>query len=241
MSERNKKIVRIAALAVFLLVTVGLTLVCLPMVPMLASEEGRLRLEEIVSGIVEENLILGVASFLVLQVLQVVVALIPGGLIQILGGVVFGGFWGTVLSFIGTLLGEIAVFYIVRLLGMPIVEAIIDQKGIKKLAFLQDKRKCELSVFILFLIPVLPKDALTYIAPLTKIKPSAFFILSMLARSPGLIFSNVFGSSLSEGNMMIVVILFVIAMVVGIFCILYRDKIIDMFRRNARKNRTIAK
>ena len=236
MSEKTKKRIKIAALVIFLIVTVGLTVICMPMIPMLASEEGRAHLEALVSGIVEENLFLGIGAFLLLQVLQVVVALIPGGLIQILGGVVFGIFWGTVLSLIGTLLGEIVVFYVVRWLGMPIVEALIDAKGIKKLNFLQDTKKCELAVFILFLLPVMPKDALTYLAPLTKIKPSTFFILSMVARSPALIISNVFGSSLSKGNIFFATVLFMIVALVGMMCILYREKIINAFR-TARKPR----
>ncbi len=240
MSDKTKKIVKFSALIIFIAVTAALTVVCIPMIPMLTSEEGRIRLEEIVGGIVRENLVLGVGAFLLLQFLQVVVALIPGGLIQILGGVIFGGFWGTILCLIGTLIGEIAVFYIVRLLGMPIVEAIVDSKGIKRLSFLQDEKKCELAVFILFLLPVMPKDALTYLAPLTKIKPSTFFILSMLARSPGLILSNVFGSSLSEGNVMIAVILFIIVAVIGLVCILYRDRIINAFK-SAKKSKHIAK
>ena len=236
MSEKTKKRIRIAALIIFLVVTVGITVICLPIIPMLMSEEGRVQLETIVTGIVEENLFLGIGAFLLLQVLQVVVALIPGGLIQILGGVIFGSFWGTVLCILGTLLGEIVVFYVVRWLGMPIVEAIIDAKGIKKLSFLQDAKKCELAVFILFLLPVMPKDALTYLAPLTKIKPSTFFILSMVARSPALIISNVFGSSLSDGNIMIAVVMSMIVALVGIVCILYRDKIINAFR-TVRKTR----
>ena len=240
MSEKNKKIIKFAALVIFLLVTLALTVVCLPMVPMLMSEEGRVRLEEIVGGIVRENLFLGIGAFLLLQILQVVVALIPGGLVQILGGVIFGSFWGTVLCLLGTLFGEMIVFYIVRKLGMPLVEAIIDAKGIKRLSFLQDEKKCELAVFILFLLPVMPKDALTYLAPLLNIKPATFFILSMLARSPGLIISNVFGSSLSEGNTVIAAVMFVIVAVIGLVCILYRDKIINAFK-SAKKPKHVAK
>lgn len=236
MSEKTKKRIKIAALIIFIIVTVGLTVLCLPMIPMLASEEGRAQLEALVSGIVKENLFLGIGAFLLLQVLQVVVALIPGGLIQILGGVIFGGFWGTVLCLLGTLMGEIIVFYIVRWLGMPIVETLIDEKGIKKLSFLQDTKKCELAVFILFLLPVMPKDALTYLAPLTKIKPSTFFILSMVARSPALIISNVFGSSLSDGNILFATVLFMIVAIVGMVCILYREKIMNAFR-TVRKTR----
>lgn len=230
MSEKHKRAVKAAALCIFILVTVALTAVCLPIVPMLASDEGRAKLETLVN----HNLILGIAVFLFLQVLQIVVALIPGAVVQILGGVLFGGFWGSVLCIVGTLLGEAVVFYIVRWLGMPLVEALIDSKGIKRLSFLQDTKKVELAVFILFLIPVMPKDALTYIAPLTKIKASTFFLLSITARAPAMIMSIVFGSSLGRGNIIAAIIISVIVAVAGITGILYKDKIIGFFKSSGK-------
>lgn len=226
MNDKQKKAVRIAALLIFVLVMAALTAACLPIVPMLASDEGRETLE----ALVDSNLFLGIVVFLLLQVLQIVVALIPGAVIQILGGVLFGGFWGSVLCIFGTFLGEAAVFYVVRKLGMPLVEALIDSKGIKRLSFLQDTKKVELAVFILFLIPVMPKDALTYIAPLTKIKASTFFILSITARAPSMIMSIVFGSSLGKGNFALAVILSIIIAVIGIACILYKDRVINFFK-----------
>ena len=233
MNQKHKKIVSTVAFIIFCAVMLLLTVICMPIVDMLRSDDGRARLQLFV----ENNLFLGVILFLFLQILQVVVALIPGGLIQILGGVLFSSFWGTLLCFAGVLAGEVMVFYIVRRLGRPIVETLIDSKNIKKLAFLEDTKKCELAVFILFLIPVMPKDALTYLAPLTKIKPATFFILSMLARAPGIIISTVFGSSLSDGNVFIAVTMFVIVAIAGIAGILYRDKIIGIFR-NVKRTRS---
>lgn len=225
MSEKTKKAVRIAALIVFAIVMAGLTALCWPIVPMLASEEGRAQLETLV----QNNFILGVIVFIFLQVLQIVVALIPGAMIQILGGVLFGGFWGTVLCFLGTLIGEISVYYLVKWLGTPIIEALSGKDGIKQLSFLQDSKKSELAVFILFLLP-LPKDALTYFAPLTKIKPTTFFAISMAARTPAIIVSNVFGSSLSDGNTVIAVAIFIAVAIIGTVCILYKDRIMDGLR-----------
>lgn len=115
---------------------------------------------------------------------------------------------------------------------MPLVEAFVDGKGIKRFAFLNDDKKLEATVFILFLIPGMPKDALTYIVPLTKIKPSRFFFLSMLARTPAIILSTVFGASLSDGNLITAVILFTVVAVLGLVGILFKDKIIEKLRRN---------
>ena len=178
-----------------------------------------------------KNFMLGLSVYLLLQVLQVVVALIPGGVIQILGGVLFGKFMGTFWCVLGILLGTIVVFMTVRKFGMPVVEAFIDQKGIKRFEFLNNSKKLELVVFILFLIPGVPKDVLTYIAPLTKIKPMNFFILSMLGRLPAIILSTVFGATLSEGNIFEALIVFAVVAVAGILGILYSDKAIASIKQ----------
>lgn len=227
MKQDRKRIVKTACICIFVVVMIAVTSICIPVVKMLASEEGRQGLEELV----DKNYVLGLSVYLLLQVLQVVVALIPGGVIQILGGVLFGGIWGTVFCTLGIFLGSAMVFFAVRKFGMPIVEAFIDRKGIKRFEFLNDSKKLEIAVFILFLVPGVPKDVLTYIAPLTRIKPSSFFVLSMLGRMPTIILSVVFGANLSEGNIVQAVIIFAVVAVFGIVGILYHDKIEALLKR----------
>ena len=224
---QNKKAIKTAAVVILVIVMIGLTIAGIPLVKLLSTDEGR----DALQAIVDSNVVLGVIVYLLLQMLQVVVALIPGGVIQILGGVLFGNFWGTVLCFLGILIGTVVVFSVVRKFGMPVVEAFVDGKGIKRFDFLNDDRKLEATVFILFLIPGMPKDALTYIVPLTKIKPSRFFFLSMLARTPAIILSTVFGASLSDGNIIKAVIFFAVVAILGLVGILFKDKIIEKLRR----------
>lgn len=221
-SGKRKKVIRIVSLCILVAVMIFVTIICIPIVKMLSTEEGRAGLERLV----DSNFLLGVCVYMFLQVLQVLVALIPGGVIQILGGVLFGNFWGTVLCSLGILAGSAIVFFMVRRFGMPVVEAFIDRKDIKKFEFLNDTKKLEITVFILFLIPGMPKDVLTYLAPLTKIKPSSFLALSMLGRFPAILLSIVFGANLSEGNILAAVIIFAVVAVVGIIGILYNGKIV---------------
>lgn len=223
MDEQRKRNLKTVYFVVFIIVLIGLTVLCVPLVNRLTSEEGRAQLEAFFA----DNALWGVVVFLILQVLQVVVALIPGGIIQIIAGVAFGGVWGTVFSLVGVIIGTYIVFVIVRKLGAPIVEAFIDKKGIKQFSFLNDNKKLELAVFILFLIPGIPKDTLTYIAPLTKIKMPNFILLSTVARVPALVMSCVFGSSLGNGNIVTAIVMFSVIAVLGVFGILYRDKIIS--------------
>ncbi len=231
MNERDKKNIRFVSLVVFAVVLIALTVACIPLIKGLMSEDGRVALETFFI----DNAIWGVVVFLLLQVVQVVVALIPGGIIQIIAGVAFGGFWGTVLSIFGVILGTLVVFSIVRKFGKPIVEAFIDAKGIKEYSFLTDAKKLELVIFILFLIPGIPKDALTYIAPLTKIKMSVFIVLASLARIPAVIMSCVFGSSLGDGNLLTALIIFAVVACLGLLGILYREKLMNKVKNLKRK------
>lgn len=231
MKLKNKKTFKIVSFVIFVSVIIFLTIVCIPLAKMLISEEGRAQLEAIIA----KDLGWGIVIFLVLQVLQVIIALIPGGVIQILGGVLFGGLWGTLLCIAGILLGTLIIYLLVKNFGKPLVEAVFDDKVVKRFSFLQDSKKLELVIFILFLLPGLPKDLLTYVAPLTKIKMTTFVVLSTLARVPAIIMSTVFGSSLSDGNIFNAIVIFIIVAVMGVIGILYKDKLLDVLRNLKRK------
>ena len=231
MNSKHKNTVKIVSFIIFAVIMVFLSIICIPLVKMLSSEEGRLELQ----GIIKADMTWGIVIYLVLQILQVIVALVPGGVIQILGGVLFGGFWGTILCICGILLGAIIVYVLVKKFGKPLIEAFFDDKVVTRFSFLQDSKKLELVIFILFLIPGIPKDLLTYIAPLTKIKMSSFLTLSTLARIPAIIMSTVFGSTLSSGNIVAALVIFIIVACLGIMGILYKDKWINALRNLKRK------
>lgn len=231
MNSKHKNTVKIVSFIIFAVVMIFLSIICIPLVKMLSSEEGRLELQ----GIIKADMTWGIVIYLVLQILQVIVALVPGGVIQILGGILFGGFWGTILCICGILLGAIIVYVLVKKFGKPLIEAFFDDKVVTRFSFLQDSKKLELVIFILFLIPGIPKDLLTYIAPLTKIKMSSFLTLSTLARIPAIIMSTVFGSTLSSGNIVAALVIFIIVACLGIMGILYKDKWINALRNLKRK------
>ncbi len=231
MNTNHKKAAKIVSFIVLAAVIIFLTIVCIPLVKMLSSEEGRLELQ----AMIEADLAWGIVIYLVLQILQVLIAIIPGGVIQILGGVLFGGVWGTFLCIGGILLGTVIVYVLVKKFGKPLVEAFFDEKVVTKFSFLQDSKKLELAIFILFLIPGIPKDLLTYVAPLTKIKMSSFLVLSTLARIPAIIMSTVFGSTLSNGNIVAAIIIFAIVACLGIVGILYKDRWLNSLRNLKRK------
>ena len=55
-----------------------------------------------------------VLIFLALQVLQVVAFFIPGEIFQVAGGYIFGAYYGFLLCIIGSIIGGLVNFYIIR-------------------------------------------------------------------------------------------------------------------------------
>jgi len=168
----------------------------------------------------------GVLVFIGLQVLQVVVVAIPGEFVQLAGGYIYGPWLGTLYSLIGIVLASVIVFYISRLLGYTLVRTFVSKNDLKRFDFVINDSKSEVIMLLLFLIPGLPKDALTYIAGLTPVKPLRFFVIITLGRLPALFASSYIGYSTQKGNYLIVVILSVAAIALFIAGLILKDKII---------------
>ncbi len=169
----------------------------------------------------------GILIFIGFQVLQVVVAAIPGEFVQIAGGYVYGTFAGTVYSLTGIVTGSVLVFAIARLIGYPVVKLFVTPKQLEKFSFMLNNKKSEAAMFILFLIPGIPKDILTYIAGLTPVKPIRFFVIITIGRLPALLGSSYIGHSAQKGNYGIAIAVSTVAVVLFAAGLIFRDKIID--------------
>ncbi len=176
--------------------------------------------------------------FLGFQIMQVVIAAIPGEIVQIAGGYVYGTFLGTVYSVIGISIGSVIAFYIARLLGYSLIRMFISQERIEKFNYLINNPKSEIIMFVLFLLPGVPKDILTYIAGLTPIKPIIFFLLSLIGRLPALMVTSYIGANMQQGNYVTVIIVSVLACILCAAGILTKDRIVAFLHRILHKNNT---
>lgn len=173
----------------------------------------------------------GILVFIGLQVLQVVVAVLPGEFFQFAGGYIYGTWLGTLYSLTGITSGSVLVFFTARLLGYPLVKLLVSPAYLEKFGFMINSKKSEAGMFLLFLIPGIPKDILTYIAGITPIKPLTFFAIILIGRFPALLASSYIGSSTQKGNYAMVIILSVAALVLFAAGILFKDKILDKMHR----------
>lgn len=167
----------------------------------------------------------GIFVFLILQMLQVVAFFIPGELIQIASGYIYGTFLGTLLSIFGITLGSIIAYLISRILGKPLLVRMISKRKFEFFKNVLNFKNINLLVFFLYLIPGIPKDILAYICGISRINLKDFTIYSTLGRLPGIIISSYFGSKIYSGDKLMLI--FISAAMILLFTIgfLKREKI----------------
>lgn len=158
-----------------------------------------------------------------MMVLQIVIAIIPGGALEIGAGYAFGILEGSILCIIGSVIGCTIVFQFVRVFGVKLVEAFFSLEKINSLKFLKDEKKRDVLAFIIFLIPGTPKDLLSYFMGLTNMKLSRWLLISTIARTPAIVVSVMGGDALgSERYVMAVIVLAVTALISIVGMVFYR-------------------
>ena len=174
---------------------------------------------------------LGVLILLGFQFLQIVVAFIPGEVVQIAAGMMFGTWGGAAIILAGCVISSMFIYFVVSKLGAPFVQAMIPEKWMEKLHDFKENEKLDVIVFVLFLIPGLPKDVFTYLVPLTGMGMRKFVLLSNVGRIPGVVVSTMAADRLIEGYLVQGIVLFVVCAVVALVAILFHEKIFAFFKR----------
>lgn len=180
----------------------------------------------------------GPIMFILFQILQIVVAPIPGEVVQIAGGYIYGTALGSFYTTVGLIIGSAIAFYFTRFIGRDFVSRLLQKQNMKWMSFMHDERKFAAFLFIFFLVPGLPKDMLVFVAALTSISSLRFFTILLIGRLPWIIASTVVGSNLHMQQYTIAIIISVIAVVGFIFGYIYKDKLMNLFSKADKTNQT---
>ena len=164
---------------------------------------------------VDENYLLGAVVMTFLCAVQVIIALIPGELLEIASGYAFGGFMGAVICTVGILLGSIVAILLARRFGRGLVESLYPREKIDALPILNDPKKRNAMTFLLFLIPGTPKDLFTYVVGLTDMSIPLYILLTSFARLPSIVMSTIGGGALGNDRFMLAAVVFIIAAAVS--------------------------
>jgi len=163
-------------------------------------------------------------AYMILQFLQVVIAPIPGGAIEFLGGYLFGAKVGFGYSMVGLFFGSWFAFGLARIFEKIAVEKFVPAETRKKFDYLIGHEGLILS-FLLFLIPGFPKDALCYILGLTPMHTGIFLIISTIGRIPGTLMACLQGAKAFDAQYKTMVILLGLSTLIMLVLFIYHDEI----------------
>ncbi len=164
---------------------------------------------------VQDNYVLGVILMIFLCALQVVIALVPGELVEIAAGYAFGGWWGSLICTVGIMMGSIVALLLARKFGRRLVTSLYPKEKIDALPILNDHKKRNAMVFLLFLIPGTPKDLFTYVVGMTGMSIPLYIVLTIFARFPSIVISTFGGGALGDNKLWHAAVIFIIAGVVS--------------------------
>jgi uncharacterized membrane protein YdjX (TVP38/TMEM64 family) len=137
------------------------------------------------------------AVFILIQILQVIFAPVPGEATGFIGGYLFGAVNGFILSTIGLTAGSWINFMIGRFLGSHYIRKIIPPGSLQKFDNTL-KHQGILVIIVLFIFPGFPKDYLCLFLGITSIPIKAFIIIAALGRMPGTFMLSLQGASLYD-------------------------------------------
>lgn len=192
----------------------------IPVIKTVGSEQGIAGFERMVESLG----VFGILLLILVQVLQIIVAFIPGEVIEFVSGAMYGATGGLVIDLVGILIGETIIYYVVKVLGESVVEKVAGNEKIKKLKFLKNEKKRDLILFLLFFIPGTPKDAICYVAPLFKIPYKPLIVISIIARIPSVLSSTYAGAAFGEGDIYKTILMYAIIAVISIAGILINQR-----------------
>lgn len=164
--------------------------------------------------------------FFSLQFLQVIMAFIPGNVLGVVGGGLFGHLNSFLLNSSAIYLGSIVMFMLGKHFSERVALKFVKKETYDHYLDIVSGKKGKLTLFIAFLLPFFPDDALCLIAGSSNLTYKEFLLFLFLGRTPGIVYPSFLGAGIIGRDYKL---LFAISLVYGIILFviyLFRNKII---------------
>lgn len=118
-----------------------------------------------------------------LMVAEALLVPVPVTIIMVANGLVFGLWWGVVVSLAGGLAGALAAYAIGRSLGRPVVERFVPAVALRE----ADRLMAKYGPWAIVLerwIPGIPGDPVSYASGMTRLPAMRFFLLTIIGLVP---------------------------------------------------------
>lgn len=167
-------------------------------------------------------------GFVFLEAVQVVIPSIPGMVLNVLGGYLYGIVQGAILSTIGTTIGGYIVFLISRRFGRRLINRYFP-KNLMNRFWNFPHNKGRFTIFLLFLIPGFPKDYLCY--TLGYLSALEFVLITGFGRLMGTVLETFGGDYIRRGQYQKLVILAGVAVGIILITLVSKNRIERLLRK----------
>jgi len=164
--------------------------------------------QEQVRGWIEGFGAWGPVAIILLEMIQALLAPIPGQAIEAVSGYLYGPWLGTLYPLIGMAIGSFITFSLARRFGRPLAVRLIGKQSMARLDDLV-RRGGAPFFFLIWLLPFAPDDLACVAAGLTPMPSRQFMALMILGRMPGVFVSVVVGANVARIQPVWWVVLFV--------------------------------
>lgn len=172
--EKTRKLLNIATI-VSLSVIVVLTIY--------GVQTGLLTDRDKLEMLVKKSGIWGPVLFITIQMVQVVLPIIPGGITCGAGVVIFGAWHGLLYNYIGIVAGSMINFYLARRYGQCFVKYFVKEETYEKyIGWLEKGKKFDKFFAFAIFFPCAPDDVLCLIAGLTRMTWKKFAAIILLGK-----------------------------------------------------------
>ncbi len=178
--------------------------------------------QDTVSNYIQSFGILGPLVLGFFQVVQVIIAFIPGHVFVVAGGYVYGFPLGFLLNLTFVVAASQLAFYIAKRFGRPLIGRFVDAKTLDKWQSIADKQGI-LFFTIAFILPVFPSDAMNFIAGLSGMDGRKFLVANIIGRTPSVLLLTLVGShglEFSNRTWLIIAVAVALVYIVGRYTIL---------------------
>lgn len=133
--------------------------------------------------LVKKSGVWGPLLFITIQMVQVVLPIIPGGITCGVGVVIFGAWHGLLYNYIGIVAGSMINFYLARRYGQCFVKYFVKEETYEKyIGWLEKGKKFDKFFAFAIFFPCAPDDVLCLIAGLTRMTWKKFAAIILLGK-----------------------------------------------------------
>jgi uncharacterized membrane protein YdjX (TVP38/TMEM64 family) len=179
--------------------------------------------------------VLAPVVFVFIQMLQIIIAPIPGNITGMVGGAIFGVYKGFALSALGLFIGSIFAYYLAKIYGRKLIYKLVNNQELEKYENMLNGDKGIMIIFGFFILPFFPDDILCFLAGLAGVDITKFIVMVLFGRIPGMYIASVVGNAAAFGVHLKEIIICGIYVIAIIIAYKFRKQLISWLHNIGKK------